>query len=157
MWSSLGTRTRRWRHGISTVTKSRGTRQGRNRGETFVVDLSDLMTNVLVDRANDGGLTGLALSVIRSQSVASVLCIIVSERNSLTPTSTPAQHERSGGKPGPKMTREQLEHPAGQESAVRGDEEARSWTWEGMGNVRAALLRLLLNARRRHDLRERRR
>ena len=37
----------------------------------------------------DGEFAALALSVIRSQSVASVLCIIVSEPNPLTPTSIP--------------------------------------------------------------------
>ena len=33
---------------------------------------------------DDGELAALAFSIIRSQSVASVLCIIVSERNPLT-------------------------------------------------------------------------
>ena len=36
---------------------------------------------------DDSGLAALALDVIRSHSVASLLCIIVSEPNPLTPTS----------------------------------------------------------------------
>ena len=67
-----------------------------------------------VDRADDGELAALALSVIRSQSVASVLCIIFSERDRLTPISIPAQHERSGERPSLTMTRERLEQPDGQ-------------------------------------------
>ena len=69
-------------------------------GGTFVADLGDpIDRKFFVDRADDGELAALALSVIRSQSVASVLCIIVSEPITLDPTSEPGQHERSGWKP----------------------------------------------------------
>ena len=63
---------------------------------------------------DDGGLAALAFSLILSGSVGSVLCIIVSEQNLLPPTSTPAEHERSGWTPSLTMTRERLEHPEGQ-------------------------------------------
>ena len=112
-----------------------------------------------VDRAADGELAALALSVIRSQSVASVLSIIVSERNSLTPASTPAQRKRSRRRPGLTMTRERLEHPAGQSLLLEQTKlslEAGYWTYEIMGNVGATLLQLLFRAKRR-VLRERRR
>ena len=81
----------------------------------MVADLRDPTDRkFFVDRGDDGELAALALSVIRSQSGASVLCIIVSEPNPLTPTSTPAQRKRSGGRPGLTMTRERLEQPEGQ-------------------------------------------
>ena len=44
------------------------------------------------------------------------------------------------------MTRERLEHPAGQSLLLEQTKlslEAGSWTYERMGNVRAALLQLL--------------
>ena len=61
------------------------------------------------------GAAARAFNEIRSQSVASVLSIIVSEQNRLTRTCTPSQHERSGGRSGLTMTRERLEHPEGQD------------------------------------------
>ena len=80
---------------------------------------------LFVDRADDGELAALAIlafGVIRSQSGASVLCIIVSERNPLTPTSTPAQRKRSGGRPGLTRTRQRLGHSEGQSlPSVEGD------------------------------------
>ena len=118
MYSSLQTRTRRWRESRQQIDSDdvpRLTTTRAKSGGTFVADLGDSIgRKFFVDRADDGELAALALSVIRSQSVASVLCIIVSEPNPLTSTSTPTQHKRSGWRPSQTLTREQLEHPVGQ-------------------------------------------
>ena len=119
---------------------------------------SSRMANVqklFVDRAENGGettddgrLAVLAFNVIRSQSVASVLCIIVNERNPLTHmASTPAHHERSGWGPSLTMTRERLEHTEGQgplSEETKAGLGKGSWIRKGMGNVRVGLLQLLL-------------
>ena len=144
------TRTRRWRDSRSTVTTYRGRRrQGWNRGGTFVVDLRDLMANVLAP-TTAGGVAARDLNAIRSQSVASILCIVVSEPVPLIPTSEPAQLERSGPGPGLMRTRERLKHPAGRgplsEETTQASLGAGSWTREreGMGNVRVHCSRFFL-------------
>ena len=92
---------------------------------------------------------GLAFSVIlRSHSVASVLSIIISQRNKLTPTSTPAHHERSGW--GPSLTRARSTCAPRRDRARcqrRRSLGARSWTREreGMGNVRVRYSRFSLS------------
>ena len=68
---------------------------------------------LLIDRADDGR-RRTNRAAIQCESVASVLCIIVSEPILLPRTSTPAQHERSGGRSGLTMTRKRLEHLEGQ-------------------------------------------
>ena len=68
---------------------------------------------LLIDRADDGR-RRTNRAAIQCESVASVLCIIINEPNPLTPTSIPAQHERSRGRHGLTMTHEQPEHPEGQ-------------------------------------------
>ena len=106
------------------------------------------MANVLAP-TTAGGVAARDLNAIRSQSVASILCIVVSEPVPLIPTSEPAQLERSGPGPGLMRTRERLKHPAGRGALSEETTQAESGSGvvdaraRGDGERTSALLQVL--------------
>ena len=82
-----------------------------------------------------GGVVARDFNAIQSQSVASILCIVVSEPIPLIPTSEPAQHGRSGPGPGPIRTRERLKHPAGR--GALSEETTQAESGSGVVDARA--------------------